>query len=64
MNLQNQKKWGQPLDYNPDEECHVKQQYTSLFDSILKPLVCLIAFAGMVITLYGVVVEFMHYYVR
>lgn len=47
-----------------NEECHVKQQYTNLFDSVLKPLVCLIAFAGLVITIYGVVVEFMHYYVR
>lgn len=47
-----------------NEECHVKQQYTNLFDSVLKPLVCLIAFAGLVRTLYGVAVEFMHYYVR
>ncbi|QIQ61290.1 hypothetical protein V039C_0012 [Vibrio phage V039C] len=47
-----------------NEDCHVKQQYTNLFDSVLKPLVCLIAFAGLVITLYGAVVEFMHYYAR
>lgn len=62
MKLKNQKKWGQPLDYNPDEECNVKQQYANLFDSVLKPLACLIAFSGLVITLYGAIVELMHYY--